>query len=90
LYAERADSIVYIEKGTLHCICPANDEQRNMAFQGFEANRNTLKYRRPAAVYNYECKGRNACSASGQVNPSAYGRSVRINITKILEVFFHF
>jgi hypothetical protein len=53
-----------------------------MAFQGFEANRNTVKYRCPAAAYGYECKGRNECSAFGQVNPGAYGRSVRINITK--------
>ena len=82
LYAERADTIVHTEKGTLHCICPATGEQRDMAFQGFEANRNTLKYRCPAAAYGYECKGRNACSALGQVNPGAYGRSVRINITK--------
>jgi len=90
LYAERADSIVYTEKYTLHCICPATGEQRNMAFQGFQTNRNTLKYRCPAASYGYECKDRNVCSASGQVNPSAYGRSVRINITKILKVFFPF
>jgi len=82
LYVERADSFVHTEKGTLHCICPATGEQRDMAFQGFEANRNTLKYRCPAAAYGYECKGRNECSAFGQVNPGAYGRSVRINITK--------
>jgi hypothetical protein len=45
--AERADSIVHTEKGTLHCICPATGKQRYMAFQGFEANRNTLKYLAP-------------------------------------------
>jgi len=82
LFTERVDSIVHTEKGTLHCICPATGEQRDMAFQGFEANRNTVKYRCPAAAYGYECKGRNECSAFGQVNPGAYGRSVRINITK--------
>ena len=82
LFTERVDTIVHTEKGTLHCICPATGEQRDMAFQGFEANRNTVKYRCPAAAYGYECKGRNECSAFGQVNPGAYGRSVRINITK--------
>jgi hypothetical protein len=82
LFDERVDTIVHTEKGTLHCICPATGEQRDMAFQGFEANRNTLKYRCPAAAYGYECKGRNECAAFGQVNPSANGRIVRINITK--------
>jgi hypothetical protein len=82
LFDERVDTIVHTEKGTLHCICPATGEQRDMAFQGFEANRNTLKYRCPAAAYGYECKGHNECSAFGQVNPSANGRIVRINITK--------
>ena len=82
LFAERVDTIVHTEKGTLHCICPASGEQRDMAFQGFEANRNTLKYRCPAAAYGFKCQGSNECSALGQVNPGAYGRSVRINITK--------
>jgi hypothetical protein len=82
LFDQRVDTIVHTEKGTLHCICPATGEQRDMAFQGFEANRNTLKYRCPAAAGGYECKGRKECSELGQVNPSAYGRSIRINITK--------
>ena len=32
----RVDTIVYPEKGTVHCICPATGEQRDLAFQGFE------------------------------------------------------
>ena len=82
LYPSRCDTIVYTEKGTVHCICPATGEQRDMAFSGFESNRNTLKYRCPAAVYGYECKGCKECFASGQVNAGDYGRIVRINITK--------
>ena len=82
LYSERVDTIVYTEKGTLHCICPVTGEQRDMAFQGFEADRNTIKYRCPAAAYGFECKGGKQCSTLGQVNPGAYGRCVRINITK--------
>jgi len=27
LYSDRADAIVYTEKGTIHCICPATGEQ---------------------------------------------------------------
>ena len=53
LYPDRADTIVYSEKGTVHCICPATGEQRDMVFCGFEKNRNTLKYRCPAAVYGF-------------------------------------
>jgi hypothetical protein len=82
LFADRVDTIVHTEKGTLHCVCPDTGEQRDMAFQGFEANRNTLKYRCPAAAYGFQCQGSKECSAMGQVNPGAYGRIIRINITK--------
>ena len=82
LYSERVDTIVYTEKGTVHCICPATGEQRDMAFCGFEADRNTLKYRCPAAVYGFECQGCGECSTLGNVNSGGYGRVVRINITK--------
>ena len=81
-FADRVDTIVYTEKGTLHCICPVTGEQRDMTFQGFEAGRNTLKYRCPAAAGGFQCQGHKECSAFGQVNPGAYGRSIRINITK--------
>jgi len=82
LYPERVDTIVYTEKGTVHCICPATGEQRDMTFYGFEADRNTLKYRCPAAANGFECKGCGECSALGNVNAGDYGRIVRINITK--------
>jgi hypothetical protein len=82
LYPDRVDTIVYTEKGTVHCICPATGEQRDMAFYGFEADRNTLKYRCPAAAYGFECKGCAQCSVLGNVTPGDYGRIVRINITK--------
>lgn len=77
---ERADTIVYTEKGTLHCVCPATGEQRDLAFQGFEADRNTLKYRCPAAAYGLECQGQAQCHQAGDVNPGAYGRIVRIKL----------
>jgi hypothetical protein len=35
---ERADTIMHTEKDTLHCVCPATKEQRDLAFQGFEAD----------------------------------------------------
>jgi hypothetical protein len=82
LYPDRADAIVYTEKGTIHCICPATGEQRDMAFYGFEADRNTLKYRCPAAAHGFECKGCAECSVLGDVNSQGYGRIVRVNIAK--------
>jgi hypothetical protein len=77
---ERADTIVHTEKGTLHCICPVTGEQRDLAFQGFEADRNTLKYRCPAAAYGLECQGQAQCHQAGGVNPGEYGRIVRIKL----------
>jgi hypothetical protein len=37
-----ADTIVPTENGSVHCICPVTAGQRDLAFQGFEAARNTL------------------------------------------------
>ena len=82
LYPDRADTIVHTEKGTVHCVCPASGVQRNLAFQGFEADRNTLKYRCPAAAYGLDCQGQPPCHSAGQVQPGEYGRIVRINLTE--------
>jgi hypothetical protein len=79
---ERVDTIVYTEKGTLHCICLQTAERRDLAFQGFEADRNTLKYHCPAAAYGLECKGQEQCHQAGDVRPGECGRIVRINITQ--------
>jgi hypothetical protein len=83
-------AVVYTEKGTLHCICLATGTQRDLAFQGFEADRNTLKYRCPAAAYGLDCQSQAQaqaqaqaqCHAAGQVNSGDYGCIVRIDITE--------
>ena len=80
LYPDRVDTIVYTEKGSVHCICPNTGEQRDLAFQGFESDRNTIKYRCPAAAYGLECKGRAQCHQAGGVHPGDYGRIVRIGL----------
>lgn len=77
----RADTIIHTEKGQVSCVCPETGEQRPLAFQGFEAERNTLKYRCPAAAYGFDCAGKDACHRAGGVNPGDYGRIVRIDIT---------
>ena len=77
---ERADTIMHTEKDTLHCVCPATKEQRDLAFQGFEADRNTLKYRCPTAAYGLDCQGQAQCHQAGGVTPGDYGRIVRIKL----------
>ena len=77
---ERADTIIHTEKGLVHCVCPATGKQRDLAFQGFDADRNTLKYRCPTAAYGLECQGQAECHQTGGVNPGEYGRIVRIKL----------
>jgi hypothetical protein len=79
LYPERADTLVDTEKGSVHCTCPPTGERRDLAFHGFESDRNALKYRCPAA-YGLECEGRAQCHQAGAVNPGDYGRIVRIGL----------
>jgi len=76
LYPDRADSIVYDVRGTVSCICPCSGEQRHMAPWGFEADRGTIKYRCPAAAFDFECQGRDQCTGA----QTQYGRIVRIHI----------
>jgi hypothetical protein len=78
----RVDTIVYTEKGAVHCHCPVTGEQRDLAFQGFEAQRGTLKYRCPAAAYGLQCEGQAQCHQAGKVDPGDYGRIVRIKLTE--------
>lgn len=81
LHPERADNIIHTEKGQVFCVCPKSQLQRDLAFQGFEADRNTLKYRCPAAAYDFECAGKELCHQRAEVNAGDYGRIVRIDIT---------
>ena len=82
LNPERTDNIIHTEKGQVSCVCPETGEQRPLAFQGFEADRNSLKYRCPAAAYGLACAGRAACEKAAGVNAGDYGRIVRIDITQ--------
>ena len=78
LYPDRADTIVHTEKGEVGCVCPETGTQRCLAFQGFEAERGTLKYRCPAAAYGYGCAGRESCYRAAGSQAGAFGRIVRI------------
>ena len=54
-------------KGTVYCHCPVEWEKRQMAFGGFEEDRNTLKYRCPAKHYGFQCKGKDRCCISDNI-----------------------
>jgi hypothetical protein len=82
LNPHRADNIIYTEKGQVFCVCPQTGEQRDLAFQGFEADRNTLKYRCPAAAYGLDCGGRESCHNNASINVGDFGRVIRIHITE--------
>ena len=82
LFPDRADTLVHTEMGHVRCCCPQTGEVRDLVFQGFEADRDTLKYRCPAAYVGSVCAGAETCHAAGDVNPGAFGRVVRIKITE--------
>jgi len=71
------DNIVYNYCGTVYCYCPCTNKRREMAFGGFEKDRDTLKYRCPARHYGCQCQGMDQCSAAGGVRiPLAEDRRV--------------
>ena len=80
LSARGDGNVLDSEKGEVLCRCPATGEERPMAFQGFEADRGTLKYRCPAAAYGLECKGREACLRDAGSKAGDYGRVVRVDL----------
>ena len=83
LFPERADTVVYDVKGNVSCVCPKTGEMRPMAPWGFEKDRGTLKYRCPARVYDFECKGIPLCPGAR----TDYGKIVRIDIDKDRRMF---
>jgi len=78
LAADGGGNVLCSERGEVSCRCPATGEVRPMAFQGFEADRDALKHRCPAAAYGLECEGRGACLRDSGSKAGEYGRVVRI------------
>jgi hypothetical protein len=75
---ESLQNVVYSYDGKVFCENPNGDEQRAMAFGGFEKDRETLKYRCPARHYGYECTGQQWCTV---------GTAVRIRLAEDPRVF---
>jgi hypothetical protein len=62
------ENIVYDYKGQVFCVAPCtNETQREMAYGGFEKERQSLKYRCPARHYGYDCEGRDKCPVKASV-----------------------
>jgi hypothetical protein len=87
-----SDTIYYSGTGDVCCkVDPfaARDEQRfmRMQYMGFEADRQTLKFRCPAAAFGIECKNREACRCQSSVRDGAYGRVVRVPLARDRRLF---
>jgi hypothetical protein len=55
------DNIVYDYQGTVYCCCPREIKLKEMAYAGFEKQRQALKYRCPAKHYGRKCNGEQHC-----------------------------
>ena len=82
-------NVSHSEKGEVLCRCPATGTERPMAFQGFEKDRGTLKYRCPAAAYDLDCKGREECCRAAGAKAGDYGRVARIALKDQDRRMFH-
>ena len=54
-------NVVYDHKGTVWCVCMSTGEQHEMAYGGFEQDRDTLKYLCPACHYGIDCPDKGQC-----------------------------
>jgi len=74
---EGFDNIVYDYRGTVYCCCPRELKLKEMAYGGFEQQRETLKYRCPARHYGRQCKGEKECPVKASIRiPLATDRRV--------------
>jgi hypothetical protein len=87
LFADRVDSFIYDEHGHVFCECPVSGERRELYFDGFERDRESLKYRCPAAAYGLECAGRAACEGRTGGRAGSYGRVIRIALEHDRRIF---
>lgn len=91
LLRDRYDVFCYDESGKIYCSCPSEqrgeDELRELAFVGFEAERDTLKYRCPAAAFGFECKGRAECEKLSPIGVGDFGRVVRVPLELDRRIF---
>jgi len=70
---EGADNIVYDCQGQVYCHCWVSGKRRELVYWGYERERDSQKWRCPAAVYGVECESCERCNGH-----STYGRVVRV------------
>lgn len=84
----RADTIFYYETGEVVCRHqngkPERDNYAWMAFEGFEKDRECLKFRCPAVAFGIECSERACCNEG--CHPER-GRIVRVPLARDRRVF---
>ena len=88
LFPHPYDVFCYDEMGKVYCSCPSEkrgeDELRELAFVGFEKDRGTLKYRCPAAAFDFDCPGRNNCEELSPVGVGDFGRVIRVSLALVV------
>jgi hypothetical protein len=92
LAPQHHDTVYYSPTGRVCCkVDPmeGNPDKAyaDMQFMGFEPDRQTLKFRCPAAAYGLECKNREACQCAPAVRDGEYGRVVRVNLDRDRRIF---
>ncbi len=55
------ENVVYDYKGQVSCVCPKSGELKEMAYGGYEKDRNCLRFLCPAVHYGVSCKGQSEC-----------------------------
>ena len=61
------ENVVYDYAGTVKCVCPRHGKHYEMAYGGFEKDRNSLKYRCSARHYGQACAGMDECAIKHSV-----------------------
>lgn len=90
---ERSHDTIYFDPtGRVCCKTrpfAADDSARYtpMQFMGFEAERQTLKFRCPAAAFGAVCENRAACACRPQVRDGKWGRVVRVPLERDRRLF---
>lgn len=61
------ENVVYNYCGIVYCYCLETGKRKEMAYGGFEKDREALKYRCPAEHYGIDCQGKDSCPVAKAV-----------------------
>ena len=60
-------TVYYDDLGNVYCYCPYTAVKREMAFDGYDKQRDTLSYKCPAKAYGIKCEGCEECPVKTKV-----------------------